>query len=340
MPRSARKEHGRRRSRRRAEGRFEGGAEAHERYPRAASPRPGTARSSAGCLWGLGAGLGLIACFSHGPIVARARLRGAMFVPLTYWTDGFVYRRWQRGRTRPARPARRAEPPGGCRGTPSLDSISCRSPSTRVVLQPAVRLELLRRLAPRRRPREAAVVDPGGEPGAAPALELDRLGARPRGDPRHAHRRRPRRGRRRARPRRPAPRSGCRPARRRRSAHGHDPRRAAGRAARSRARRSRTATASTVAGIEFEVVGIPGHSVDHVAFCADGELFSGDLLFARLGRPRRLPRGRLAGAARLDRAPARALRARGRRLPRPRRARRRSGASSRRTRSSASSGRG
>ncbi len=36
----------------------------------------------------------------------------------------------------------------------------------------------------------------------------------------------------------------------------------------------------TVAGIELEVVGIPGHSVDHVAFCADGKLFSGDLLFA------------------------------------------------------------
>ncbi len=36
----------------------------------------------------------------------------------------------------------------------------------------------------------------------------------------------------------------------------------------------------TVAGIEFEVAGIPGHSVDHVAFCVDGNLFSGDLLFA------------------------------------------------------------
>jgi hydroxyacylglutathione hydrolase len=35
-----------------------------------------------------------------------------------------------------------------------------------------------------------------------------------------------------------------------------------------------------VAGIEFEVVGIPGHSVDHVAFCAEGSLFAGDLLFA------------------------------------------------------------
>jgi glyoxylase-like metal-dependent hydrolase (beta-lactamase superfamily II) len=36
----------------------------------------------------------------------------------------------------------------------------------------------------------------------------------------------------------------------------------------------------TVAGIEFEVVDVPGHSSGHVAFFADGHLFSGDLLFA------------------------------------------------------------
>jgi glyoxylase-like metal-dependent hydrolase (beta-lactamase superfamily II) len=36
----------------------------------------------------------------------------------------------------------------------------------------------------------------------------------------------------------------------------------------------------TVAGIGFEVVGIPGHSRDHVAFAAQGAVFSGDLLFA------------------------------------------------------------
>jgi hydroxyacylglutathione hydrolase len=35
-----------------------------------------------------------------------------------------------------------------------------------------------------------------------------------------------------------------------------------------------------VAGVTFEVVAIPGHSPDHVAFHADGRLFSGDLLFA------------------------------------------------------------
>jgi glyoxylase-like metal-dependent hydrolase (beta-lactamase superfamily II) len=36
----------------------------------------------------------------------------------------------------------------------------------------------------------------------------------------------------------------------------------------------------TVAGITFEVVDVPGHSSGHVAFHHDGELFSGDLLFA------------------------------------------------------------
>ncbi|HEY2326730.1 MAG TPA: MBL fold metallo-hydrolase [Gaiellaceae bacterium] len=35
----------------------------------------------------------------------------------------------------------------------------------------------------------------------------------------------------------------------------------------------------TVAGIDFEVLDIPGHSSGHVAFHHDGELFSGDLLF-------------------------------------------------------------
>ena len=35
-----------------------------------------------------------------------------------------------------------------------------------------------------------------------------------------------------------------------------------------------------VAGIPFEVVDVPGHSAGHVAFHHDGELFSGDLLFA------------------------------------------------------------
>jgi len=36
----------------------------------------------------------------------------------------------------------------------------------------------------------------------------------------------------------------------------------------------------TVAGIAFDVVGVPGHSRGHVAFHHEGELFSGDVLFA------------------------------------------------------------
>jgi hydroxyacylglutathione hydrolase len=36
----------------------------------------------------------------------------------------------------------------------------------------------------------------------------------------------------------------------------------------------------TVAGLTFDVVDIPGHSVAHIAFHHDGELFAGDLLFA------------------------------------------------------------
>ena len=35
-----------------------------------------------------------------------------------------------------------------------------------------------------------------------------------------------------------------------------------------------------LAGISFEVVSIPGHSPAHLAYAADGTLFSGDLLFA------------------------------------------------------------
>jgi glyoxylase-like metal-dependent hydrolase (beta-lactamase superfamily II) len=34
------------------------------------------------------------------------------------------------------------------------------------------------------------------------------------------------------------------------------------------------------AGVDFEVVDVPGHSAGHVAFLADGVLFAGDLLFA------------------------------------------------------------
>jgi glyoxylase-like metal-dependent hydrolase (beta-lactamase superfamily II) len=35
-----------------------------------------------------------------------------------------------------------------------------------------------------------------------------------------------------------------------------------------------------VAGIEFDVLSVPGHSPAHLAYYADGNLFSGDVLFA------------------------------------------------------------
>ena len=38
--------------------------------------------------------------------------------------------------------------------------------------------------------------------------------------------------------------------------------------------------AIAVAGVEFDVVEVPGHTSGHVAFHADGCIFSGDLLFA------------------------------------------------------------
>jgi hydroxyacylglutathione hydrolase len=36
----------------------------------------------------------------------------------------------------------------------------------------------------------------------------------------------------------------------------------------------------TVAGVDFEVLDVPGHSPGHIAFHHEGELFAGDLLFA------------------------------------------------------------
>jgi hydroxyacylglutathione hydrolase len=38
--------------------------------------------------------------------------------------------------------------------------------------------------------------------------------------------------------------------------------------------------ALAVAGIDFQTVSVPGHSPGHVAYYADGALFSGDVLFA------------------------------------------------------------
>lgn len=63
-----------------------------------------------------------------------------------------------------------------------------------------------------------------------------------------------------------------------------------------------------LAGLDLEVIAVAGHSPDHVAFLADGALFSGDLLFERSVGRTDLPGGdwdALVGSIRvlLDRLP-------------------------------------
>ncbi len=50
-----------------------------------------------GLPWGLCAGLG-VTVLTNGPIVVGI-IYGLAFVPLMYFTDGFVYRRWERRKT-------------------------------------------------------------------------------------------------------------------------------------------------------------------------------------------------------------------------------------------------
>jgi hydroxyacylglutathione hydrolase len=64
-----------------------------------------------------------------------------------------------------------------------------------------------------------------------------------------------------------------------------------------------------VGGISFEVLAVPGHSPGHLAYYADGALFSGDVLFAGSVGRTDLPRGdwdELLGSIRslVDRLPA------------------------------------
>src|SRR2546421_11724549 len=47
----------------------------------------------------------------------------------------------------------------------------------------------------------------------------------------------------------------------------------------------------SAAGIDFDVVDVPGHSAGHIAFHHDGELFTGDLRFAGSGGRVDLPGG-------------------------------------------------
>jgi hypothetical protein len=59
-----------------------------------------------GGLWGLGIGF-VVTFLFHGPI-ALGFVYGLMFIPLTYWTDGFAYRRWERKNSSgpPSRPGK------------------------------------------------------------------------------------------------------------------------------------------------------------------------------------------------------------------------------------------
>ena len=162
------------------------------------------------------------------------------------------------------------------------------------------------------------MIDPGDDvTRAAPRARA--RGRALRRDPRHAHALRPHRRHRR--PGRGERRPGLGLRRR-------------GVRARAAGRRLRRATACTsgrgsqsaacratrqfeLAGIDWQTVPVPGHSPGHLAFAADGALFSGDVLFAGLGRPRRPARRRLGDAAPLDPEARRALPARDGRLLRP-----------------------
>ena len=71
-------------------------------------------------------------------------------------------------------------------------------------------------------------------------------------------------------------------------------------------------------GISFEVVGVPGHSPAHVAYYADGAVFSGDVLFAGSVGRTDLPGSDWEILLDSIRAPPRPLPGRDRRLSRPR----------------------
>ena len=42
----------------------------------------------------------------------------------------------------------------------------------------------------------------------------------------------------------------------------------------------RAALSEAVAGIDFDVISVPGHSPAHLAYATEGHVFSGDVLFA------------------------------------------------------------
>ncbi len=198
-----------------------------------------------------------------------------------------MFRRWRR-----ALPACQGE-----RGTPRRAS-GARGRSLRARSD---RDELLRRArGPRRRPGGRRRSERRHGRAAARARADGRLGRR---DPRHTHalgslrrRRRARGGNGRSRLR-----PGGRAGRADRTpsafyANAPVPLHPAGRPS-TRSRAGRRSTSRTIA---FDVVHVPGHSPGHLAYHADGCLFSGDVLFAGSVGRTRPPVRRLGHADRID----------------------------------------
>ena len=166
---------------------------------------------------------------------------------------------------------------------------------------------------------EAVVIDPGGD-AAELRLELARLGARCAGDPDHAQALGSPRRRSPTSPKGPARRSTCPRSRRPCSQSPADFYPGHPASAPYERRRSLLAGDETVdlAGISFEMVQVPGHSPGHVAYYADGCLFSGDVLFAGSVGRTDLPMADWETLLESIRAARRPLPARDRRLLRPR----------------------
>ena len=237
-------------------------------------PEPSWSRSIRRAVpWQIGILVLIVVVLRNSPLISRllvAILYGALFVPLMYMTDRMVRNRWlkQQGK-QPTKDKRHQDP--------SLDSPQD-DPRRRPLRARPDRDELLRRPGRARRPR-------GGRLRPRRRRDQPQTRDRPDGrdrrrDPRHPHALRPHRGRRR-------PRRGDRRARLRLRGRGARAR-AAGRLlprppdppveGRGAARGRRDDRPRR--DLSFETVQVPGHSPGHLAFYADGALFSGDVLFA------------------------------------------------------------
>ena len=186
----------------------------------------------------------------------------------------------------------------------------------------------------RRRPERRRRRDPAAARGTGRALRRDPRHPRPLGPPRR--RRRPGRGHRRA---------GLH-AGRRAVLHSRSPRFTPATRPSPSARTRPTSLLEggetlDLAGIAFDVLAVPGHSPAHLAYYADGVLFSGDVLFAGGGRPHRPPGRRLETLLGVDPRRSSSVSAGDGRLPGPRAgddARRRARRATRSSPSSARSG--